>query len=169
MKNYSDEFKSGSGVGIDFSSFNDKISESFKNSIQPALEARKFVSPSLAGVAEFHSSVASKRGIENAVLISDNNIFSTGESLDKVGVLGNWEALSSITTEIMTAQGDTPYLVTLQNESKRIVIRTIARSTLVVVFRANLDYMKISTHIEETASLLAKSILHEIRISSLTL
>jgi hypothetical protein len=103
--------------------------------------------------------VASKRGIENVVLISENTIFSTGESLDKVGVLGNFEALSNVTTEIMGAFGDSPYIVTLQNESKRLVIRTIDKSTLVVSFRANLNYSIVSGHIEEAASLLAKGLM----------
>jgi len=136
---YSDEFKFSTGVGYDFSSFNDKISEAFRSCVQPALD-----------------SLALKRGIENVVLISDNTIFSTGETLDRVGVLGNWEALANVTSEIMSAAGDSPYLVTLQNDNKRLVVRTIDKSTLVVSFRTNLNYAIVSANIEEAASLLAK-------------
>eukprot|EP00475_Leptophrys_vorax_P024258 TRINITY_DN3343_c0_g1_i1.p1 TRINITY_DN3343_c0_g1~~TRINITY_DN3343_c0_g1_i1.p1 ORF type:complete len:241 (-),score=59.57 TRINITY_DN3343_c0_g1_i1:210-932(-) len=136
---YSEEFKVGSGAGGDFSSFNDKIPETFRNCVEPALYI-----------------LASKRGIDNVVLISENQIFSTGETLDKVGVLGNWGALAGVTTEIMSAANDSPYLITLHNDNKRLVIRTIDKSTLVVSFKSGLNYSKLSENVEEAASLLAK-------------
>jgi len=124
-----------------FTGFNGKIAEVISNSVRPVLDA-----------------LQDQRGIKMALLVSGESLKHATSEVDKLSVLANHSALLNVAAEIMNVENDLPLSLSLKTKATTLFLQRIERSSLVVIYKNNIDEQMCLQAIEKSARLL-KSVL----------
>ena len=117
----------------DFQSFHHRIAEVFQSSIKPVLVG-----------------LQAQRGVQKALLVTEDSIISPSSDVDQLGILANLQAFLGYATDLMGEKEDslassvsvTEFIIEGPANS-RIFLKRIETSLLVVVLAANADTVKL--------------------------
>ncbi|KAF0696613.1 Aste57867_12638 [Aphanomyces stellatus] len=103
----------------DFHGFHYKISEVIRESVKPIL-----------------ATLQQQRGIQKAILVTDDTVTYATVDVDQLGVLVNLQSLRTLAGDMMAFVGDNAHSVTMQGARNcNIQVSTIENATLVVVYK----------------------------------
>ena len=115
------ENKGVSDVDI-FKEFNAKIAEVIRMSVIPVLQQLQHT-----------------KGIEQAFLVSGDQVFQFEGKIDSLSLLATHNALLARTSELMAAHHDSPLSITLNNAMTTVCVQRIEHASLIVVSAKNVD------------------------------
>ncbi|CAK4132049.1 unnamed protein product [Aphanomyces euteiches] len=108
----------------DFHGFHYKISEVIRESVKPIL-----------------STLQQQRGIQKAILVTDDAVTYATVEVDQLGVLVNMQSLRTLAADTMAFVGDNAHSITILGaRNSSIQVRAIENATLVVSFKQGGPY-----------------------------
>eukprot|EP00949_MAST-11_sp_MAST-11-sp1_P002934 g2934.t1 len=119
----------------DFASYNYKISEVIRDSVQPVLEK-----------------LVTQKGLQTATLIVEDSYTYSTKAVDEIGLRANLQALSGISADIMGMVDDSSRHVWLDvSKTTRILVWSLVeeRASLVVKCNKNVRFSKVSASIQD--------------------
>ena len=130
-----------------FTEFNGKIAQVIRNTTKPIMDALSEV-----------------RGITLVLLNTTDSVTHIvpsattggGGEVDKLAVLAHHQALMGAAQDIMSANNDTPKTLTLKGKKSTTKAIRIERSTLVVVYKNNVDAEICNKEIDKAEDLIRK-------------
>mmetsp|Transcript_9224 Transcript_9224/g.15163 ORF Transcript_9224/g.15163 Transcript_9224/m.15163 type:complete len:248 (-) Transcript_9224:386-1129(-) len=121
----------------EFQGFSSRISEVIRNSVRPILD-----------------NLGSHRGIQMALLVTNEwQTYSTC-AVDKLGVVANIQSMLNLANDLMSAGNDAPYVMTLESVRTRLLVRRLEHGYLVVMCRKNVQFAATAVAVRAAISIL---------------
>jgi len=115
-----------------FQSFQRVLPEIIKGSIQTIIQ-----------------NLVAEKGVDRVTVSSGTSFYSTDE-IDQVSFLPNLDELLENASDLMSFHDDFPFIVSLDNLSKRVLIQKIEKATVVLMCSAKLDLVKCKSLLSST-------------------
>lgn len=140
LDSYSIELENKGVSDVDiFKEFNAKIAEVIRMSVVPVLQQLQHT-----------------KGIEQAFLVSGDQVFQFEGKIDSLSLLATHNALLAKTSELMAAHHDSPAAITLKGPINTVCVHRIDHASLIVVSAKACDRTRRDVAVSSAATLLRK-------------